>query len=187
MAFQFLCPQGHLLQGDETHVGLQTRCPYCNEQFLIPPVQTELTPPVVEEVAGESHGGFPQNVRDFLSDVTGQESAATEEETIAIRSEQLTLRRQPDSFAVTRKMTFLHIPCPQGHELESPHDMLGQEVRCPLCGVQFRLQQANSREYLEEQEQQEADRSRRWLKGAIAAAAIIGGGLLVLLTIALKR
>ena len=36
MAFQFLCPQGHMLQGDESQAGQQCACPYCNTMFLVP-------------------------------------------------------------------------------------------------------------------------------------------------------
>lgn len=36
MAFQFLCPQGHLLQGEEWQAGQQSLCPYCQSLFLIP-------------------------------------------------------------------------------------------------------------------------------------------------------
>ena len=37
MAFQFLCPQGHLLQAEESQAGQQCQCPYCQGLFLIPP------------------------------------------------------------------------------------------------------------------------------------------------------
>ena len=38
MTFQFLCPQGHLLQGDEAHMGMQCQCPQCGTAFIIPTV-----------------------------------------------------------------------------------------------------------------------------------------------------
>ncbi len=37
MAFQFLCPHGHLLQGDESQAGQQCQCPYCGSLFIVPP------------------------------------------------------------------------------------------------------------------------------------------------------
>jgi hypothetical protein len=41
MAFQYLCPQGHLLEGDEAQVGQKRRCPYCGTVLLVPePIQT---------------------------------------------------------------------------------------------------------------------------------------------------
>ena len=36
MTFQFLCPQGHLLQGEEWQAGQQSICPICQSVFLIP-------------------------------------------------------------------------------------------------------------------------------------------------------
>src|SRR6185295_8589581 len=38
MTFQFLCPQGHLLQGEEAHMGMQCQCPQCGTAFIIPTV-----------------------------------------------------------------------------------------------------------------------------------------------------
>ncbi len=38
MTFQFLCPQGHLLQGEEAHMGMQCQCPQCGVAFIIPTV-----------------------------------------------------------------------------------------------------------------------------------------------------
>jgi hypothetical protein len=36
MTFQFLCPQGHLLQGEEWQAGQQSICPICQSAFLVP-------------------------------------------------------------------------------------------------------------------------------------------------------
>ncbi len=38
MTFQFLCPQGHLLQGEEAHMGMECQCPQCGTAFIIPTV-----------------------------------------------------------------------------------------------------------------------------------------------------
>jgi hypothetical protein len=76
----------------------------------------------------------------------------------------------------------LHIPCPNGHELETPLDMLEQEVFCPQCNAQFRLRKKDSVEYKRKKE--EGDRIKEiksgnfWLKMAIVAAVLVG--LLVL-------
>ena len=37
MPFQFCCPQGHVLQGDESQVGQLFHCPMCGSNFLVPP------------------------------------------------------------------------------------------------------------------------------------------------------
>jgi hypothetical protein len=44
MTFQFLCPQGHLLQGEEAHMGLQCQCPQCGVAFIIPTIATADAP-----------------------------------------------------------------------------------------------------------------------------------------------
>src|SRR5437016_5178299 len=41
MAFQFLCPQGHLLEGDEAHMGMACQCPQCGMTFIIPTIQAQ--------------------------------------------------------------------------------------------------------------------------------------------------
>ena len=57
----------------------------------------------------------------------------------------------------------LHIPCPNGHELETPLDMLEQEVLCPQCNAQFRLRKKDSVEYKRKKE--EADRIKEIKSG----------------------
>lgn len=49
MTFQFLCPQGHLLQAEEWQTGQQSICPICHSVFLIPPALS----------AGASSGPMP--------------------------------------------------------------------------------------------------------------------------------
>ncbi len=36
MMFQFLCPQGHLLEGEESQAGRRFKCPHCATEFVIP-------------------------------------------------------------------------------------------------------------------------------------------------------
>ncbi len=54
--------------------------------------------------------------------------------------------------------TLLHIPCPNGHELDVPLDMLGAWVMCPHCQAEFRPRREKSVEYQREQEIIEAKR-----------------------------
>src|SRR5687768_5234911 len=62
MPFQFLCPQGHLLQGDEAHTGMQTHCPQCGVLFIIPIVPATQTPAGVEPARNdESENRWPDN------------------------------------------------------------------------------------------------------------------------------
>jgi hypothetical protein len=39
MAFQFMCPHGHLLQAEPAHMGQTINCPSCGVLFVIPTVQ----------------------------------------------------------------------------------------------------------------------------------------------------
>jgi hypothetical protein len=79
----------------------------------------------------------------------------------------------------------LHIPCPNGHELETPAEMLDQEVLCPQCNAQFRLRRKNSVEYRKKKELQEAVRLERvgglWLTWAIVAVIAVAVGLVALI------
>lgn len=81
----------------------------------------------------------------------------------------------------------LHIPCPNGHELETPVDMLEQEVLCPKCNVQFRLRKKDSVEFKRKKEEAERIKEIKtgnfWLNMAIVAAVLVG--LLVVGLIAL--
>lgn len=71
----------------------------------------------------------------------------------------------------------LHIPCPNGHELETPRDMLGQDVLCPFCNIQFRLREKDSVEFKrkrkEELERKERRQGKAWFNWAIIAAVLV--------------
>lgn len=80
----------------------------------------------------------------------------------------------------------LHIPCPNGHELETPVEMLDQEVLCPQCNAQFRLRRKDSVEYKKKKEQDEKIKLEKvgnlWLNWAIVAVVVVVlilGGLFV--------
>ncbi len=91
--------------------------------------------------------------------------------------------------AQTPKM--LHIPCPSGHVLETPEDMVGQDALCPFCNAQFRLRFDDSlerrREKELEEERRQARAARAWLNWSIAAAAVVVLGVILLFAIAASR
>ena len=138
MAFQFQCPQGHLLEGDESQAGQQCNCPTCGMLFIIPPPlpSAPVAPPAVDSAA---------------SFVPGEPAAAEPE--------------------------LLHIPCPNGHELETPVEMLDQEVLCPQCNAQFKLRRKDSVEFKKKRDQDEKIQLERagsfWLNGAIVAVVLV--------------
>jgi ribosomal protein S27E len=71
----------------------------------------------------------------------------------------------------------VRIPCPQGHELQTPTDMLNQEVLCPICSTQFHLRYEDSIEFKQEQAElrrQKAEQlNQAALKWSIIAAIVI--------------
>lgn len=204
MAIQFHCPQGHLLQGDEAHMGLQTQCPYCGVMFIIPVVDPQALQAAYAQQASMQYAPqqetyLPQEMheiydpaasqpglRDFLGQVAAGEMAhqpAAEPAPGAVDYESASVELGEGAGTPG----CVHIPCPNGHELETPFDMLGQEVLCPHCGAQFRLRNEDSREYHEKLDKRERERGKFWFNWAITAAVLIGGGLLVLLAIALSK
>ena len=172
MAFQFMCPYGHLLQAEESQAGQQCQCPECGVMMIIPgPVGVQSAPSPAQpdpEAEGEPSpppGGdtFPafNAAPDFsvVGGVTPTNEAPTEAELPA------------------QEPKILHIPCPKGHVLETPEEMIGQDALCPFCNLQFRLRYDDSLEYKREQEAEEERRQQRaaraWMNWSIAAAVAV--------------
>ncbi len=159
MAFEFLCPKGHVLEGDESQVGSECACPTCGCHFEVP---APLPPDPIEVVVVDP---APPPVRE-------------------VRPESFELKKVAD-------LELVHIPCPAGHELETPREMLGQEALCPFCNRQFRLRLEKSVEYKKE----EAEQARRedlrlgrlWIKVSIVLAVLVVIGLSVLFALSAIR
>lgn len=154
-SFQFQCPQGHLLEGDESQAGQTCTCPTCGMLFIIP------SP--MPGGAGQFHDAAPT--------YGGHEGYAGHSGYGAEEPEE--------------KEVLLHIPCPNGHELETPRDMLGQDVLCPHCSVQFTLREEDSTEYKAarkvDQERRDVRSGNLWLNWAIGIAVVVVVGLIVLI------
>jgi hypothetical protein len=86
---------------------------------------------------------------------------------------------------------FWHIPCPNGHVLETPEDMLDQDVLCPYCETQFTLRKFQSVEETERRERERAIRDEKagqiWLKWAIGIAAVVILGVIVMIAISASQ
>ena len=198
MAFQFLCPQGHLLQGDESQAGQQCKCPYCETVFVVPqPVGTAgpgpsaamqpdtVRPGTVQPDTVQPGAGFTQ---------TGYEQPAGEQfpgiQTAPDFGPAAGRTEPPPQFNVpsAAQQQTLHILCPSGHELETPREMLGQDAMCPFCQVQFRLRLEDSVEYRKEQEENQTRREMQlgqsWMYWSIGAAVAVVLGVIVLICIA---
>ena len=87
--------------------------------------------------------------------------------------------------AEEKEPEFVHIPCPNGHELETPLDMIGQEVLCPECNAQFKLRRKDSVEYKRQKEFEQEQRDRRignlWFNWAIVFAVAVVLGLILMM------
>ena len=163
MAFQFQCPQGHLLSGDESQAGQQCHCPTCGILFIIPqPIGSPAASGF--EPGGRFAGLADSRPSDAPALNFGGGSATAATMAPAAPAEEL-----------------LHIPCPNGHELETPVDMLDQEVLCPQCNAQFRLRRKDSVEYKQRKELEEKIRLEKlgslWLTWAIVAVVVVVLGL----------
>ncbi|HEX3727893.1 MAG TPA: hypothetical protein VHV08_16695 [Pirellulales bacterium] len=171
MTFQFLCPQGHLLQGEEAHMGMQCQCPQCGMAFIIPTVEHAITVDSliasVDQPAHEPEPAAELDVSDAMA--PGDDALAEAASNLDVGEVPL---GGPEKAAEIE--TLLHIPCPNGHELETPLDMIGQRVMCPHCQAEFRLRREKSIEYLREQEIIDRRRSRFWLQLSIVAVCFVG-------------
>ncbi len=104
----------------------------------------------------------------------------------AAEAAQATTDPEPQTTVATPvEPILLHIPCPQGHLLETPEEMLNQEVLCPHCQSQFLLRRHNSVEHKRQKEEDERFREIKtgnlWLNWAIAAVVLVVLGLVALI------
>lgn len=219
MGFHFFCPSGHLLQADARHVGRAAVCPYCNTTLRIPPAKASSLAADTAVLGSEFEDDRRRPLgRDFdavsraedespLLDLASGKGVADDspgEQASDHRfesGEAATTERKSGSaetffgdrppFQAAERQRPVHIPCPAGHVLETPQDMLGRDAMCPFCSQVFRLEFQNSLEYREEQQHRaarEAERAARfWLQWAVAAAIVTVGGLILLIVSASQR
>lgn len=185
MTFQFLCPQGHLLEGEEAHMGMQCQCPQCGTAFIIP---------TLEEAAPQASTDDDIGLAPLAED--GFDAAAAEMPTPSFDPPRRGKKQREEApeFDASELVAselgravggedILHIPCPNGHELETPLDMIGQRAQCPHCGVEFRLRREKSIEYQRQQEILDRRRGRFWFQLAVMAAGFVGFVLIVMLAV----
>lgn len=174
MSFQFQCPQGHLLEGDESQAGQQCHCPMCGMLFIIP--QPIAAP--VGAVGGISEGfHFGQQFEGLPGSQAEIAAPAGDPSAPFVPESQAAAAAPTSPMAASPEPELLHIPCPNGHELETPVEMLDQDVLCPQCNAQFRLRRKDSVEFKKKKEQEEAIRlekvGRLWLNWAIVAIVLV--------------
>ncbi len=176
MTFQFTCPQGHLLEGDPAHAGMQSQCPICGTMFLIPQ-----PPGAAPDPAGEFPGVGPAGPSPFSLNlgppIEMAQAPEAAEAAPAVPGPAAPPEEEPDPI--------VHILCPNGHELETPMSMVGTDAMCPHCEVQFRLLYEDSTEYREkkrkDREHREAAFGRKALNFAIITAVLVMASLIGLM------
>lgn len=221
MAFQFLCPQGHMLQGEESQAGQQCACPYCKTLFVVPqpmirpapapqpapmpqpmipqylPPQPVMPQPVMPQPVAHSSMPPPLPIPQPVVPQESQEVASADEYTSDTPTDFLSARRgpapirRPTSALPTRPTqalpAVLHVLCPNGHSLETPRDMLGQDAICPDCDAEFRLCYETSLEYRKEKEAQEEEEAIEegnvWMNFSIIAAVVVILGIIFLIVL----
>jgi hypothetical protein len=97
-----------------------------------------------------------------------------------------TSKPAPQTAFSVRDSALLHIPCPKCQKvLETPVEMLHQDVVCPHCQAPFCLHLRDSIEYKKKKERQQRVKERRtnyaWLIGGIAVVALVVVFLLYLI------
>ena len=198
MSFQFQCPQGHLLEAEETDVGKTCLCPYCGLTLAIPtpvgivssapPTVMPATPPPAVPVVDPLLGPVPYptvNTAPVPPPVVGRRRRAPLEasgEELGFGAEEM---RETEAVNAKGKEELFHIACPNGHELEVPREMLDQTARCPYCNSKFTLRECESLEYQRKkvirEEQEERSISNTWLNWVVGISVVVMLFLLVLL------
>jgi hypothetical protein len=185
------------LQADPAQAGQASQCPICQTPFIIPaPVRDG---PSTERCPGAEGSGpnpaaaQPQVVQPPATfDGIDGDRAAGARYRRSLRFSRLVRRperRKYRLFSVTpataearrvevREPELLHIPCPQCKQLlETPVEMLDQEVLCPFCQAQFQLRRRDSVEFKRRRQQEREMRDRKaekaWLNYAIAAVVLV--------------
>ena len=180
MPFQFRCPQGHLLEGENEDVGQIVNCPICGVALTIPsapytPTATPIQPAVphyqqnyLEAPTADVTDTAPPVIEpetEFFPDVTAAKSNDEPENEFSINNhnsqsdstkqdnqEEQAANDTPDFENGNANQDELRIPCPNGHILHATRDMLDEEAICPFCEEQFELKERNSLEAVEKRE-----------------------------------
>jgi predicted RNA-binding Zn-ribbon protein involved in translation (DUF1610 family) len=206
MAFQFLCPQGHLLQADQAQMGQTINCPTCGVLFVVPtltkaaaaPAETPLPPaagppaaiPPARVPRPEPEEDDPAQIeirRGRRRRHSNLELPPTDEPAEEVEAAEPAAL--PES-AVSQRAAFdpegsgpklVHVACPAGHELITPLDSMGQEVLCPYCGAQFVMRYKATREFKDERQRKEDAQQQKLGENWLMWAVIVGVGVLVML------
>jgi len=189
MAFQFLCPQGHMLQGEPSQTGQKCKCPYCQTEFIVP--QAPGGPPPAPALLDSAEPIYEEPIYEE-PDVEADDDLPTEWQPGPSVGESIAgvdqvVAENPFETTSADEQSTLHVPCPKGHVLETPRDMLGQWAQCPFCQEEFQLRFENSLEYRKEkadlQERKEQKIGKAWMNWAIAAAVVVLFAVIIMVAV----
>lgn len=167
-------------------MGMQCQCPQCGVAFIIPTIERSAAAPSLSgsslDLAPIEEDRIEDEIAPDLSGLAPGQSGLEHLDDEYFNSENLGAASIEINEVVDELgETLLHIPCPNGHVLDVPLDMIGARVACPHCRVEFRLKQEKSIEHLREQELIDARRARFWMRLAILAASVVGIALIVMI------
>ena len=177
MAFQFQCPQcANVLQAEEPQAGVQSQCPLCQTMFIIPapiaPAPTSPLPGPADASPAPSDG--PQTPFPGVVDTSPTAPGGPQAPFPGVGG---TGGGAPAAFEM-KEPELLHIPCPECKEaLETPVEMLDQDVMCPHCDAQFRLRRRDSVEFKRKREQEQIIKEHKvgkaWFNWAIIVVVLV--------------
>lgn len=193
MAFQFQCPQcANVLQAEESQAGAQSQCPYCQTMFIIPaPIAPAPASPFPGASATETPSNGPQTRLPGVGGASPSGRGQTQSPfpTLAATgsgSSSPPPQKGASSTFEMKEPELLHIPCPECKEvLETPVEMLDQDVMCPHCEAQFRLRRLDSVEFKRKKEQQQRIKEQKigkaWFNWAIIVVVLVVAFLVFLI------
>ena len=186
MAFQFQCPQcANVLQAEDFQAGQQSYCPLCGAMFLIPSPFVEPAPGPLPAMpypgSAVPPGAYPMGPTSLPAAPSFPGAAPGISPGFGPDTGALPGVPPPQPPAPAfdlRESELLHIPCPQCKEmLETPVEMLDQDVLCPHCQAQFQLRRRDSVEFKRKKEQEaqikEIKAGNTWLNLAIVAVVLV--------------
>ncbi len=196
MPFQFMCPQGHLLEGHESQMGQQVHCPLCGTLLIVPvvgpqaPAATTAAPEYPPPSRG--HGGWP--TPPGTSPPAPEPPPLLVQETFPAVQEPSpapAAEPEPAPEPEPEEPKTVRILCPNGHELHTPMDMIGMQAACPECNAEFLLRYEDSIEYIEKKKAARLKKDEAFnqaaLKWSIAAAVIVFVALITMMIVASMR
>ena len=207
MAFDFHCPQGHLLRGEESQSGQQFKCPYCESEFLVPnspelpqAVAPPTPPPagptgrfdfLQPEEYGEEEEEGEMAVEPPLAPPGQQQEIFADDGTGAGLGDALPDPEAPFGLFDQQEERLFHILCPGGHELETTREMFGQHMACPWCQAEFLIRYQDTQEGRQKEAQRQQIRDQKtgatWLNWAIVMAVVVVAGLIALIATAVSN